>query len=124
MISLPWIALSLVTELVTELVTWVALTLARGKCWLAIMQASVWYLASVLSTDLGLALRASVQKEHLVSSRLKHLFNSGHGKEQGVGVIKQRHKLVVQVGGTGSGVQCVDKHPDRSDFRCVSPTPV
>src|SRR3954469_14065971 len=63
-ISLPWIALSLVTELVTvalhcpglpsrlvtELVTQIPLTLARKKYWLATMQASVWFLASVMSS--------------------------------------------------------------------------
>ena len=64
MISLPWIALSLVTELVTvalhcpgfpsglvtELVTEIPPKLTHGKHWLAIMQASVWYLASILSS--------------------------------------------------------------------------
>jgi hypothetical protein len=39
-------------------------------------------------------------------------------------MIKQRHKLVVQVEGTGSVIQCVDDYTHRSNFRCVSPTPV
>ena len=38
------------SRLVTVLVTGIALTLTLGKCWLAIMQASVWYLAPVLSS--------------------------------------------------------------------------
>ena len=39
-------------------------------------------------------------------------------------MIKQRHKLVVQVEGTGRVIQCIDDYTDRSNFRCVSPTPV
>ena len=39
-------------------------------------------------------------------------------------MIKQRHKLVVQVERTGRVVQCVDDYPHRSNFRCVLPTPV
>ena len=39
-------------------------------------------------------------------------------------VVKQLYKLVVQVEGSGSGIQCVDDYPRRSNFRCVSPAAV
>src|SRR6266851_2530307 len=68
--------------------------------------------------------KAEVSVQKTASSSPQRLFNSGHGKEQAVGVIKQRYKLVVQVEGTGSGIQCVSDYPRRSNFRCVSPAPV
>ena len=129
-ISLPWVALSLVTilvtvaldcprlprRLVTELVTSLPGVFGHNQCKLAVMQAPVWYLASVLSSRSRLrrleVSGACVQKTTASSSRPERLFNSGHGNEQPVGMIKQRHKLVVQVEGTCSVIQCVDDYTD------------
>ena len=74
----------------------------------------VFGLSSVkpISSQASQGLRACVQKTTESSSRPKRPFNSGHSKEQPVGMIKQRHKLVVQVEGTGSVIQCVDDYTD------------
>jgi len=64
-----------------------------------------------ISSQASRGLRACGQKTTASSSRLERLFDSGHGKEQPVGMIKQRNKLVVEVEGTGSVIQCVDDYP-------------
>ena len=74
----------------------------------------VFGLSSVkpISSQASRGLRAWVQKTTASSSRPERLFNGGHGNEQPVGMIKQRHKLVVQVEGTCSVIQCVDDYTD------------
>jgi hypothetical protein len=73
----------------------------------------VFRLSSVkpISSQASQGLRACVQKTTASSSRPEHLFNSAPWQgTTGWDDQAKRHKLVVQVEGAGSVIQCVDDY--------------